>query len=47
MLASGTYDIRVGLAGGSVWAEQALLIGTGITEPDNSHRYKVETLTVQ
>jgi hypothetical protein len=45
-LASGTYDIRVGLAGGSVWTDQTLVMGTGVTDPGNSHRYKVGTLTV-
>jgi hypothetical protein len=43
----GTYDIRVGLSGGSPWTDFTLVAGTGVTDPGNSHRYKVGTLTVQ
>ncbi|MBL8347684.1 MAG: putative Ig domain-containing protein, partial [Rubrivivax sp.] len=46
-LPPGTYDIRVGLSGGNPWTDLALVQGTGVTDPDNSHRYKVGTLTVQ
>ncbi len=44
---AGTYDIRVGLSGGNPWTDLALVAGTGVTDPDNSHRYKVGTLTVR
>jgi hypothetical protein len=46
-LAAGTYDIRVGLAGGSPWADQALIMGSGVTDQANLNHYKVGTLTVQ
>ena len=46
-LANGTYDIRVGLSGGSPWTDQTLIIGSGVTDPANDHRYKVGTITVQ
>jgi glucose/arabinose dehydrogenase len=42
----GTYDIRVGLSGGNPWTDLTLVAGTGVTDPDGSHRYKVGTLTV-
>ncbi|MFN0185547.1 MAG: putative Ig domain-containing protein, partial [Aquabacterium sp.] len=45
-LAAGTYDIRVGLSGGNPWADLALLMGSGVTDPGNDRRYKVGTLTV-
>ena len=46
-LATGTYDIRVGLSGGSPWTDLALVVGSGVTDPSNDHRYKVGTITVQ
>jgi len=45
-LGAGTYDIRVGLAGGSPWTDIALVMGTGVTDPGNLHHYLVGTLTV-
>jgi parallel beta-helix repeat protein len=45
-LAAGTYDVRVGLAGDSPWADIALVMVTGVTDPGNLHHYKVGTLTV-
>ena len=46
-LAAGTYDIKVGLSGGSPWTDFGLVSGTGVTDPDGSHRYKVGTLTIR
>jgi len=46
-LPAGIYDIRVGLSGGNPWLDLALVAGTGVTDPDNSHRYKVGTITVR
>jgi len=45
-IASGTYDIRVGLSGGSPWADLALVLGSGVTDPGNVRKYKVGTLVV-
>ena len=45
-LAAGTYDIRVGLSGGNPWTDLALVVGSGVTDPSNDHRYKVGTITV-
>jgi hypothetical protein len=45
-LTAGTYDIRVGLSGGSPWTDLTLVMGSGVTDPGGSHRYKVGTLTV-
>jgi hypothetical protein len=45
-LALGTYDIRVGLSGGSPWVDIALVAGSGVTDPAGDRRYKVGTLTV-
>ena len=46
-LATGTYDIRVGLSGGSPWTDFTLIMGSGVTDPGSQHRYKVGTLTLQ
>jgi len=46
-LAAGTYDIRVGLSGGNPWTDQTLVVGSGVTDPANDHRYKVGTITIQ
>jgi hypothetical protein len=45
-LPAGTYDIKVGLSGGNPWTDIALVMGTGVTDSDGGHRYKVGTLTV-
>ena len=45
-LAAGTYDIRVGLSGGNPWTDLGLVVGSGVTDPGNDHRYKVGTITV-
>jgi lysophospholipase L1-like esterase len=45
-LTAGTYDIRVGLSGGSPWTDRTLIMGSGVTDPAADHRYKVGTLTV-
>ncbi|MBL8339841.1 MAG: tandem-95 repeat protein [Rubrivivax sp.] len=45
-LTAGTYDVRVGLSGGNPWADIALAMGAGVTDPGNDRRYKVGTLTV-
>jgi hypothetical protein len=45
-LAPGTYDICVGLAGGTPWTDVALVMGAGVTDPGSNHHYKVGTLTV-
>jgi hypothetical protein len=45
-LTAGTYDIRVGLSGGNPWTDLALVMGSGVTDPSNDHRYKVGTITV-
>lgn len=45
-LATGSYDIRVGLSGGNPWVDHPLVAGTGVTDPGNDRRYKVGTLTV-
>jgi len=43
---SGTYDIRVGLAGGDPWLNLVLATGTGVTDPASDRRYRVGTITV-
>jgi len=45
-LPSGTYDIRVGLAGGNPWHNLVLATGTGVTDPATDRRYRVGTITV-
>jgi hypothetical protein len=45
-LPSGTYDIRVGLAGGDPWLNLVLATGTGVTDPAADRRYRVGTLSV-
>jgi len=45
-IATGSYDIRVGLSGGNPWTDQALAMGTGVTDPGGDRRYKVGTVTV-
>ncbi len=44
-LAVGTYDILVGLSGGSPWKNIELLTGSGVTNVGDN-KYKVGTLTV-
>jgi hypothetical protein len=45
-LPSGTYDIRVGLAGGDPWLNLVLATGTGVTDPGTDRRYRVASITV-
>lgn len=45
-LPSGTYDIRVGLAGGNPWLNLVLATGTGVSDPAADRRYRVGTITV-
>ncbi|MFM9883539.1 MAG: N,N-dimethylformamidase beta subunit family domain-containing protein, partial [Burkholderiales bacterium] len=45
-LAAGTYDIRVGLSGGNPWTDKVLIMGAGVSDPENDQRYKVGTITV-
>jgi lysophospholipase L1-like esterase len=42
----GTYDIRVGLSGGTPWVDFVLATGAGVTDETNSRRYRVGTLVV-
>ena len=43
---SGTYDVRVGLAGGNPWLNLFLAMGSGVTDPGGDRRYRVASLTV-
>ena len=45
-LSRGTYDIRVGLAGGTPFANVPLIMGAGVSNFGTSNRYKVSTLVV-
>jgi hypothetical protein len=44
--AVGTYDIRVGLSGGSPWVDYVLNSGPGVMDETNGRAYKVGTLVV-